>query len=35
MEVDEENRIIKVPGIPVGIYDYRLSRIYPITMILM
>ena len=32
-EVDEENRIIKVPGIPVGIYDYRLSRIYPITMI--
>ncbi|MBQ2640002.1 MAG: glycosyltransferase [Bacilli bacterium] len=32
-EIDKENRIIKVPGIPVGIYDYRLSRIYPISMI--
>ena len=32
-EYDVENRIVKVPGIPVGIYDYRLSRIYPLTMI--
>lgn len=32
-EYDIENRIVKVPGIPVGIYDYRLSRIYPLTMI--
>lgn len=26
---DEKNRILKVPAIEVGIYDYRLSRIYP------
>lgn len=32
-EYNEEERILKIPGIPVGIYDYRLSRIYPITMI--
>lgn len=32
-EYDEENHIVKVPGIPVGIYDYRLSRIYPVSMI--
>lgn len=32
-EYDEEERIVKVPGIPIGIYDYRLSRIYPLTMI--
>ncbi len=32
-EYDEEQRIVKVPGIPVGIYDYRLSRIYPLTLI--
>ena len=32
-EYDVENRIVTVPGIPVGIYDYRLSRIYPLTMI--
>ena len=32
-EYDEDEHILKVPGIPVGIYDYRLSRIYPITMI--
>ena len=32
-EYDVENRIVKVPGIPVGIYDYRLSRLYPLTMI--
>lgn len=32
-EYDEENRIVRVPGIPIGIYDYRLSRIYPLSMI--
>lgn len=32
-EYDKEERIVKVPGIPIGIYDYRLSRIYPLTMI--
>ena len=32
-EYDEKERILKIPGIPVGIYDYRLSRIYPISMI--
>ena len=26
---DEKNRVLKVPAIGVGIYDYRLSRIYP------
>ncbi len=32
-EYDEKEKILKIPGIPVGIYDYRLSRIYPISMI--
>ena len=32
-EYDEEEHIVKVPGIPIGIYDYRLSRIYPLSMI--
>ena len=32
-EVDEEENVIKIPGIPIGIYDYRISRIYPISMI--
>lgn len=26
---DEKNRVLKIPAIEVGIYDYRLSRIYP------
>ena len=26
----EDNHIIRIPGIPTGIYDYRLSGIYPI-----
>ena len=26
----EEKNIIRIPGIPIGIYDYRLSGIYPI-----
>ena len=24
---DEENRILRIPGIPTGIYNYRLSQI--------
>lgn len=32
-EYDEKERILRIPGIPVGIYDYRLSRIYPVSMI--
>ena len=32
-EYDKEENIVKVPGIPIGIYDYRLSRIYPLSMI--
>lgn len=26
----EKNRILRIPGIPVGIYDYRLTTLYPI-----
>lgn len=29
-EYDEEERIIRVPGIPTGIYDSRLTAIYPV-----
>ena len=29
-EYDEDERILKIPGLPTGIYDYRLSSIYPI-----
>ena len=32
-EYDEKERIFKVGGIPIGIYDYRLSSIYPVTLI--
>ena len=32
-EYDEEERVAKVPGIPIGIYDYRISKIYPLSMI--
>ena len=32
-EYDEEEKVVKVPGIPIGIYDYRLSKIYPLSMI--
>lgn len=32
-DYDEENRILKIPSIPIGLYDYRLSRIYSIKMI--
>ena len=30
---DEEEHILKIPGVPIGIYDYRVSRIYPLKMI--
>ncbi len=29
-DYDEENRILKIPGIPTGIYDSRMTSIYPI-----
>lgn len=29
-EIDEKNHIIRIPGIPIGIYDYRLTGIYPV-----
>lgn len=32
-EYDEKERILKVAGIPIGIYDYRLSSIYPVSLI--
>lgn len=32
-DYDEENRILKVPGIPLGIYDYRMASIYPVKVI--
>ena len=32
-EYDEKERILRIPGIPIGIYDYRISRIYPVSMI--
>lgn len=30
---DEEENVIRIPGLPVGIYDYRLTRIYPLKII--
>ena len=27
---DEDNTVIRIPGLPIGIYDYRVSSIYPI-----
>lgn len=32
-EYDERERIVRIPGVPIGIYDYRLSKIYPLSMI--
>ena len=32
-DYDEENRILKITSIPIGLYDYRLSRIYSLKMI--
>ncbi len=30
---DEEQKVLRVPGIPLGIYDYRMSSIYPLKVI--
>ena len=30
---EENNKIIRLPGIPIGIYDYRMTSIYPIRVI--
>lgn len=30
---EDNNRTIRIPGIPTGIYDYRITRIYPIKII--
>lgn len=27
---DEDNTVIRIPGVPIGIYDYRVSNIYPL-----
>ncbi len=32
-EFEEDNHIIRIPGVPTGIYDYRLSRVYPLKII--
>ena len=32
-DYDVENNVLKIPGVPIGIYDYRISRIYPLKMI--
>ncbi len=29
-EYDEKDRVYRIPGIPAGIYDYRLTSIYPV-----
>ena len=29
-KLEENGKVLRVPGIPIGIYDYRLSGIYPI-----
>lgn len=28
--LEEDNKVLRIPGIPIGIYDYRLSGIYPL-----
>ena len=32
-DYDEKERILRIPGIPLGIYDYRMSSIYPLKVI--
>lgn len=32
-DYNEDNHILKIPGVPIGLYDYRLSRIYPLKVI--
>ena len=29
-QFEENGKVIRIPGIPIGIYDYRLTGIYPI-----
>ncbi len=29
-DVDKEENVLRIPGIPIGIYDYRLTGIYPL-----
>lgn len=29
-ELDEKEHVVRIPGIPIGIYDYRLTGIYPL-----
>jgi len=29
-DYDEDEKVLRIPGLPTGIYDYRLSSIYPI-----
>lgn len=29
-KVEDENKIVRIPGVPTGIYDYRLTGIYPL-----
>ena len=30
MKYENEEKVIRIPGIPIGIYDYRLTGIYPL-----
>lgn len=32
-DYNEKKRILKIPSMPIGLYDYRLSRIYPLKII--
>lgn len=29
-KTDEDGRVLRIPGVPIGIYDYRLTGIYPL-----
>ncbi|MDD3241268.1 MAG: glycosyltransferase [Bacilli bacterium] len=29
-DYDEENKVLRIPGVPIGLYDYRLTGIYPL-----
>ena len=32
-DYDEDKHILRIPGVPTGIYDYRLTKIYPLKVI--
>ena len=34
-QIEDNGRVVRIPGIPIGIYDYRLTGIYPIKSIRM